>query len=78
MQLDAKLSSYDIDRLTSAIKEDLSSGIMSIVKDKPWDVYINHAGGEKLPSSLQKAVEQLLNAAFKEGCKCGKGGFSPY
>jgi hypothetical protein len=75
MQLDAKLSSYDMDNLITAITADLTNGIITATKDK---CAIKYGGSEKLPSSLQTAVERLLNAAFKEGCKCGKGGFSPY
>lgn len=80
MQLDAKLDSYDISGMCGAIKQDLDSGNLQITKtgNNDWSANIRSAGGEKLPTSLQKYVEQLLNNAFKEGCKCGKGGFSPY
>jgi hypothetical protein len=81
MLLDPKLSSYDVDNLTRAIKSDLDCANLKAYKPnekkEDWSVEMKHIGGEKVVSFLQKTVEQLLNNAFKEGCKCGKGGFSP-
>lgn len=77
MLLNAKLSSYDMDYIMTAIKEDLNSEVLTITKEKSWTASMRKGGGEYPPSHLQKIIEGLLNNAFKEGCKCGKGGFSP-
>lgn len=81
MLLNPTLSHYDVDNLTRSIKSDLDCGNLKIYKPnekkEDWTVDMKSIGGEKVLSYLQKTVEHLLNNAFKEGCKCGKGGFSP-
>lgn len=81
MLLDPKLSHYDVNSLVGAIKSDLDCGNLKIFKAnekrEDWSVQMKQLGSEMVLSYLQKTVEHLLNNAFKEGCKCGKGGFSP-
>jgi hypothetical protein len=82
MLLNPAISANDVDNLTRSIKSDLDCGNLKIYKPnekkEDWTVEMTNAyRGEKVLSYLQKTVEHLLNNAFKEGCKCGKGGFSP-
>jgi hypothetical protein len=72
MQLNAKLASYDIQSLETALREDLAAKRLTVAEGKfGWTATLT---GE---TSLQRRIEELLNNAFKQGCKAGKGGFDP-
>lgn len=80
----AELSSYDLEAVVRSVEEDINAGHVGVVVTKgatpkiadKYNVGIrsSHTGSP----SLKHTLERMLNNAFNEGCKCGKGGFSPY
>ncbi len=83
MQLKPQLSEYEIEAIVRAVEEDINAGHISVTLAPTEMKNINrHSLGVRSQTNgspaLQKSVTQILEAAFKEGCKCGKGGYSQF
>lgn len=70
MQITAQLDDSDFMSIINAINDD--------IKLKNIDINQNELKVLRKDQNMALALQRLLNNTFKEGCKCGKGGHTPY